>query len=86
MSPGQSYSRVEEAIKGISGRWAKIHQSVWFVQAPLTAEEVRNRVWAVMDKNDKVFVVDAFQNSAAWQNLDAKVSQYLVSNWSQRPV
>ncbi len=79
-NPGQDYSKVIEAIKGL-GSWAKIHKSVWYVNSNYSASQAVDKVWAAMDSNDSLFVVDATSNNAAWQNLSAEVSNYIRDQW-----
>ena len=79
-SPGQDYSAVIDAIKSL-GSWAKIHKSVWYVNSSYSAEQAVDAVWTHMDRNDSLFVVDATNNDAAWQNLNDKVSAHLKDQW-----
>jgi len=79
-SPGQDYSKVIDAIKAL-GSWAKVHKSVWYVNSNYTAAQAVDKVWATMDRNDSLFVVDATNNSAAWQNLSDEVSNHIKDQW-----
>lgn len=79
-NPGQDYSKVIEAIKDL-GSWAKIHKSVWYVNSNYSASQAVDKVWAAMDTNDSLFVVDASSNNAAWQNLSAEVSNHIGDQW-----
>ena len=79
-SPGQDYSKVIEVIKAL-GSWAKIHKSVWYVNSSYTATIAAEKVWATMDRNDSLFIVDATNNTAAWQNLSAEVSNHIKDQW-----
>ena len=81
-NPGQDYSKVIDTIKAL-GSWAKVHKSVWYVDSNHTAAQAVDKVWAVMDKNDSLFVVDATNNNAAWQNLDDKVSNHILARWAK---
>lgn len=81
-NPGQDYSRVIDTIKSL-GSWAKVHKSVWYVNSSHTAAQAVDKVWAVMDKNDSLFVADATNNNAAWQNLNDKVSSHVRDQWSK---
>ncbi|MGP6424594.1 MULTISPECIES: hypothetical protein [unclassified Pseudomonas] len=80
-SPGQSYSRVIEAIKSL-GPWAKVQESVWYVNAALTAEFAAKHVRAEMDENDRLIVVDASNNDAYWFNLTESVAKHMQNNWN----
>lgn len=78
--PNQHYEAVISEIKTL-GSWASIHKSLWYVDSPLTAQEAEQRVWAKMDSNDKLIVVDASHNQAAWNNLPDNVSQFVKDRW-----
>ena len=81
-NPGQNYERVIDAIKAL-GSWAKIHKSFWYVKSTLTAAQAVERVWAVMDRNDTVYIVDATNNQAAWQNISTEASEFIRKKWHQ---
>lgn len=82
MSPGQRYDKVIEAIKGL-GSWAKVHQSLWYVNSSHTATNAAKAVWAAMDANDKLIVVDATNNAAYWYGLPVDVSQHIRDQWQK---
>ena len=81
-APGQNYEDVIKAIKSL-GNWAKIHKSFWYVNSTHTAEEAVNIVWAACDANDTVYVVDATNNNAAWQNISPEASKFIRDHWHQ---
>ncbi len=78
--PGQDYDKVIEAIKSL-GAWAKVHYSFWYVNSQFTASEASKKVWAAMDKNDSLIVVDASNNYASWYNLKQDVLDFIKNNW-----
>ena len=80
-SPGQNYNAVQTAIQAL-GNWAKVHKSLWYVKSNKTAAEAVDAVWASMDANDSIFIVDASNNNAAWQNLSDEVSSYIKNKWN----
>lgn len=80
---GKNYEPLFAEIKKLGG-WAKVNLSVWFVSSTFTAEQARDKLIRVTDSNDKVFVVDALDNTAAWCNLDPVASDYLRAHWTQR--
>ena len=82
VSPGQNYAKVIAAVKAL-GSWAKIDQSVWYVNSSYTARQAADSVAASMDSNDKVFVVDATNNNAAWNTLPAEVSKHIIDQWGK---
>lgn len=79
-TPGQNYEAVIEEIKK-QGSWAKVHYSLFYLSSSKTAEQVATAVWATMDKNDRLIVVDATQNNSYWYNLPDKVSEFLKEKW-----
>jgi len=81
-NPGQNYDAVIAAIKALGG-WAKVHKSLWYVNSSLTAAQAVDRIWAKMDANDTVFVADATNNVAAWQNLSGEVSDFIKDQWNK---
>ncbi|KGE78868.1 hypothetical protein [Halomonas salina] len=81
-TPGQDYSVLIEEIKSL-GSWAKVQKSFWYVNSTLTASQAVDRVWAKMDRNDSLIVVDAKNNSAAWQGLSDEVANFIKKQWSQ---
>lgn len=80
--PGQNYEKVIAAIKSL-GQWAKVQKSLWYVDSKYTASEAVDIVWAAMDKNDSLIVVDATNKNAAWRNLSDEVSNYIRQHWNQ---
>lgn len=82
ISPGQHYEAVVEKIKELGG-WAKVEYSFWYVNSTYTAAQARDHIKTVLDANDKLFVVDASNGTAAWHGLTDPVSTYIRDNWSK---
>lgn len=79
-SPGQNYPKVESVIKSL-GNWARVNETFWYVDSHRTASQACDAIWAVMDKSDTIYVVDATNNEAAWYNVSATVEQHLSRYW-----
>jgi hypothetical protein len=79
-NPGQNYEKVAEAIKSL-GNWAKVQKSFWYVNSNYTASRAVDIVWAAMDTNDSLIVVDATNNNAAWRGLSTEVSDFIKDKW-----
>lgn len=79
-APNQNYDGVIERIKEL-GSWAKIQKSYWYVDSAYTAREAVNHVWSVMDADDTIYVVDASNGNAAWENLSDNVSKHIRDHW-----
>lgn len=78
--PGQGYDKVAAAIKSL-GTWAKIQMSFWYVKSNHSANKAAELVWATMDANDSLIVVDATNNNAVWYNLKPEVSKFIQDHW-----
>lgn len=78
--PGQNYEAVISKIKTL-GNWAKIHKSYWYVNSNFTARQACDAVWSVMDRSDTIYVVDATNNVAAWENISNEVAALIRSEW-----
>ena len=79
-APGQDYEKVIERIKGL-GSWAKIHKSFWYVNSAYTAAQAVDHIKPALDTNDKVYVVDATNNVAAWNTLSDEVANHIKEQW-----
>ena len=79
-TPGQDYEKITEAIKAL-GSWVKVQYSLYYVNSNLTASEASKKVWAVMDSNDSLIVIDATNNNASWYNIGQKVSDFIQKHW-----
>lgn len=82
INPGQNYGAVIDAVKGL-GEWAKVHKSLWYVNSSYSASDAHDVVRTEMDQNDKLLVIDATNNNAAWTNLSDEVSDFIQEQWNQ---
>jgi phage tail sheath protein FI len=80
--PGQNYEKVIERIKKL-GSWGKVHQSFWYVNSTYTARQAADFVAEAMDASDKVYVVDASNNVAAWNHLPENVASHIRDQWTR---
>ncbi len=67
---GQDYNSLYEAIKSL-GSWAHYLDSTWFVDTSSSASEIRDKLTAIMDKNDYLFVSRITKDYAGWLKKDA---------------
>lgn len=79
-SPRQDYEAVIEEIKYL-GSWAKVQKSYWYVNTNSSAEEAAKKVWAKMDNNDSLIVVDTTNNDAYWFGLSDEVGKHIQDQW-----
>ncbi|MFZ6773060.1 hypothetical protein ACO0LB_10140 [Undibacterium sp. SXout7W] len=82
IAPGQHYEQVSEKIKSL-GAWAKVELSLFYVKSALGSEAVANAVYSVMDKNDKLIVIDTTNNSFHSFNLDPVVIKQMLNYWTK---
>lgn len=76
-SPGRNYDELYKAIKSY-GVWAHITESTWFIKTSESCVQVRDKLLAHMDGNDRIFVA-ALTGVAAWSNVLCD-SEYLKRN------
>lgn len=76
--PGQDYADLYAEIKKL-GNWCHPVDSTWFVVTSLSADAIRDRLKAVMDKSDKLIVVKA-SAPGAWFGLSTEISTWLKNN------
>jgi predicted membrane-bound dolichyl-phosphate-mannose-protein mannosyltransferase len=81
---GQNYDALIAEIKKLGRAWARVNLSVWYVNSTYSTEEAKQKLLAVMDRNDKLFIVDATNNMASIYNLPAEVEKLLRANWAAR--
>lgn len=77
-TPGQNYNDLYKEIKAISNSWCHPVDSTWYITSDLSAEAIRNRLYAV-DGTDAVIVSKA-SAPAAWEGLSTEVSNWLQGN------
>jgi len=77
--PDRTYDRVVHAISTLGGPWVEVHYGHWYVGTALSAQQVRDRLKGALDASDKVIVVDATNNAAAWANLGAEAAARLTA-------
>lgn len=81
LRPERGDERIQETIEGFGCVWARISRNVFYLHGELDAAFVGSKVWAAMNMDDKLVVVDATKNDARWYNIKPEISQFLVNNW-----
>lgn len=76
-SPGRNYDGLYKAIKAY-GVWAHITESTWFIKTNESCVQVRDKLLAHMDRNDRIFVAE-LTGVAAWCNVICD-NEYLKKN------
>lgn len=78
--PGQQYLKVEAAIAAL-GQAVKVQFSLFYVKTNLTPEVAEARIWASMDANDRLIVIDA--SNAQWHNCMGDSAQFMIDRWNR---
>jgi len=78
--PKQTRDEVIDAIHEL-GDWAKVDDCVWYVHSSFTANQACARLWAIMNANDKLVVIDVTNNDIAWQGVYSDVGQFMRDHW-----
>jgi hypothetical protein len=79
--PDRDYTDLFARIKSLGAEWAHLKLTLWFVKSNMDAATARDRVWDIMQPQDKLIVINASANAAAWYGLDATASEYLRTHW-----
>src|SRR3954468_10254446 len=82
IAPDKNYEKVIAQIKAL-GSWAKIHYSYWYVNSTKSASQAVDFLKPALDANDKVYVVDATNNAAAWNTLPNNVANHIREQWTK---
>lgn len=75
---GQNYNKLEETIKAY-GAWAKIATTTFIIVTTESSEQIRNKLRATIDSNDKLFVAK-LSGEAAWNGITQKIGEWLRNN------
>lgn len=78
VNPGQNYERLIKLIKQ-SGSWARLGGSAYLILTASTPVEIRDKLMAALDSNDKLFVGTA-PAPAAWAGVPDDVSNWILAN------
>ncbi|MGE4062706.1 MAG: hypothetical protein AB7E79_05000 [Rhodospirillaceae bacterium] len=81
LRPERGDDRISQTIEAFGCAWARINKTVFYIHGDLDAQYVGNKVWAAMNMDDKLVVIDATKNDARWYNIKPEISEFLVANW-----
>lgn len=74
-----------EAAMGHLGECAKVAHGVWVLRAGLNATTLRNELSHLLDRDDRLMVVDATHDRTAWFNLGQETDQKIRDLWGKKP-
>lgn len=70
VDPGQNYDDVYDYMQKFIKARSPL-ESVWVVKTNKTINKVRDELKGIVDKNDKILVVNITDRGAAWNNIDS---------------
>lgn len=73
-----------ETLLGAHGPYVAIHPGLWLVKARMGAAGLRNELTRRLQPGDRLMVVEAGLEQAAWFNLGGDVDRLLRRLWSDR--
>lgn len=79
-SQGQNCEKLVEVIESL-GSCVKVHRTFWYVSSRHSCGEAADRVWAAMDPNDSLMVVDVTNMDGIWYNSSPDVTKHLQDRW-----
>lgn len=74
-APGRNYNSLYEEIKSL-GSWAHPVESTWLIDTNVSLTDVRDRLKAKMDSNDRLLVTICSKGTA-WHNLPKDVEDWI---------
>lgn len=79
--PGQGYTELISAIKGLGTAWWHHLDSTWLTNSTLPTGEIRDRLRALIDETDELLVVDVTGDARAWAGFNNRGSEWLKETW-----
>ena len=75
----KNYPALYGAIKSF-GTWCHPMDSTWLVVSDWDAVQVRNHIWAAMDRDDTLLVTRVQKGDSAWAGMNSTVTKWFHSN------
>ena len=64
-----------------SGTAQRIGDSVWLLRSGTSVEQLRNRLSQILTRDDRLFILDSFQNETAWFNIGSDMDVRIRELW-----
>lgn len=78
--PGQDYTDLIAAIKGLASGWWHCLDSTWIVKSDSTAAAIRDALKPHIDAGDELLVINVTGSESAWVGFDKQCADWLVNN------
>jgi hypothetical protein len=76
--PNPSHKQMDDHLRKLTANHGRVLETVWWVDYPGTAAELRDQVKTILGKEDLLLVIEA--KSAAWTKLLVDVDAF-VEAW-----
>jgi hypothetical protein len=80
-NPERGDERIQQTIEAFGCVWARISRTVFYLHGEVDANLVGTKIWAAMNMDDRLVVIDTTKNDARWYNIKPEVSEFMVKNW-----
>jgi len=78
--PFPSHAQMDKHLVRLAAKRDRVLETVWWVDYPGTAAELRDQVKTILGREDPLMVIEA--KSAAWTNILVDAGQ-LVKAWNE---
>lgn len=65
------------------GTAQRIGDTVWLLRSAITADALRSSLSRTLSKQDRLFILDSFNNKTAWFNIGADMDNRIRDLWEQ---
>lgn len=66
------------------GTAQRIGDTVWLLRANMNIESLRQQLSSTMSRQDRLFIMDSFNNKTAWHNIGADMDDRIRALWENR--
>ena len=67
------------------GSAQRIGDTVWLLRAAADIDNLRNALANTLTRQDRVFIMDSFNNRTAWFNIGADMDSRIKNLWASIP-
>ena len=64
------------------GTAQRIGDTVWLLKSAMSIDELQNHLSAPLSRQDRLFILDSFNNKPAWHNIGADMDQRIRELWA----
>jgi hypothetical protein len=79
--PDHDYPDLFKVIRSL-GSSVHVKLTLWQVRSALDAFTARDRIKTILQRQDKLIVINTSNNTGAWCGLSDEVAKALLANWS----